>query len=103
MVIPLEKQGHVKDLLEEASDVVPTVDTHKLRLVELSSYKIQRIIPPGTSLDVLVQQPPKSYRIEVSLIIQLLCRHSNIKALDLFLKMIATYIFYILNLNCLHV
>lgn len=64
-MIPVEKQGDVKDLLEEASDVVPTVDTHKLRLVELSACKIQRIIPPTTSLDVLVQQTPKTYRIEV--------------------------------------
>ena len=65
LVIPVDKQGFVKNLLEEARDFLPVDAADKLRLVEISCYKINRIVPNGTSLDALVQQTSKSYRIEV--------------------------------------
>lgn len=64
LVIPVDKQGYVQDLLKEANTIVQTVDSNKLRLVEIASNKIQRIVPSATSLDSLVQQPQRLYRIE---------------------------------------
>ena len=63
----------MKNLLEEAREFLPVKPSDKLRLVEMAAYKINRIVPNGTSLDTLVQQAPKSWRIEVvSLFFQLL-------------------------------
>jgi len=64
LVIPVDKQGFVQDLLNEAQKEVNTVDSKELRLVEILSSKIQRIVPLTNSLDALVQQPQKQYRIE---------------------------------------
>lgn len=65
LMIPVDKQGFVTDLLEESRKFLPVQPADKLRLVEIASYKINRIVPVGTSLDSLVLQTPKSYRIEV--------------------------------------
>lgn len=64
LVIPVDKQGFVQDLLNEAQKEVTTIDSKELRLVEILSSKIQRIVPLTNSLDALVQQPQKLYRIE---------------------------------------
>jgi ubiquitin carboxyl-terminal hydrolase 7 len=50
--------------LKEAQKELSLADTKQLRLVEILSSKIQRIVPVGNSLDALVQQPQKQYRIE---------------------------------------
>ena len=63
-MIPVDKQGFVKDLLEEARKFVQTVQTDKMRLVEITQNKIQRIVPANTNLDELGMFN-KSYRIEV--------------------------------------
>lgn len=63
--IPVDKQGFVKNLLEESRELLPIKAIDKLRLVEISGCKIIRTIPNSTSLDSLVQQSTKSYRIEV--------------------------------------
>lgn len=65
LLIPVDKLGAVTDLLDESRKFLPIKPSDKLRLVEIASYKIHRIVPNGTSLDTLVQQTPKSYRIEV--------------------------------------
>lgn len=65
LMIPVDKQGFVTDLLEESRKFLPVQPADKLRLVEIASYKINRIVPVGTSLDSLVLQTPKSYRIEM--------------------------------------
>jgi len=64
LVIPVDKSGFVHDLLSEAQKEIPTEDVKQLRLVEILSSKIQRIVPGTNSLDALVQQPQKQYRIE---------------------------------------
>lgn len=64
LVIPVDKLGSVKNLLDEALKFVQPVDSCQLRLVEISSNKIQRIVPPASSLDALVTQPQRSYRLE---------------------------------------
>ena len=63
-MIPVDKQGFVKDLLEEARTFVQTVQTDKMRLVEITQNKIQRIVPANTNIDDLGLFN-KSYRIEV--------------------------------------
>ena len=63
-MIPVDKQGFVKDLLEEARKFVQTVQTDKMRLVEITQNKIQRIVPANTNIDDLGLFN-KSYRIEV--------------------------------------
>ena len=67
LLIPVDKVGFVTNLLEESRKFLPIKPSDKLRLVEIASYKIHRVVPNGTSLDTLVQQTPKSYRIEVSI------------------------------------
>jgi len=65
LLIPVDKVGFVTNLLEESRKFLPIKPSDKLRLVEIASYKIHRVVPNGTSLDTLVQQTPKSYRIEI--------------------------------------
>lgn len=67
LLIPVDKVGFVTNLLEESRKFLPIKPSDKLRLVEIASYKIHRVVPNGTSLDTLVQQTPKSYRIEVNI------------------------------------
>ena len=65
MIIPVDKQGYVQNLLEESTKFIQTVETNELRLVEISGSKIQRIVPSTASLDALVQQGQRIYRVEV--------------------------------------
>ena len=70
-MIPVDKQGFVKDLLEEARKFVQTVQTDKMRLVEITQNKIQRIVPANTNIDELGLFN-KSYRIEVFYLLYIL-------------------------------
>ena len=63
-VIPVNNQGFVKDLLEEACKFLQTVQTDKMRLVEITQNKIQGTVPANTNIDEL-DLFNKSYRIEV--------------------------------------
>ncbi|XP_066936124.1 ubiquitin carboxyl-terminal hydrolase 7-like [Clytia hemisphaerica] len=64
LLIPVDKAGFVKNLLEESREFLPVNPADKLRLVEIAQFKIHRVVPNGTSLDSLVLQAPKTYRIE---------------------------------------
>ena len=63
-MIPVNNQGFVKDLLEEACKFLQTVQTDKMRLVEITQNKIQGTVPANTNIDEL-DLFNKSYRIEV--------------------------------------
>ena len=63
-MISIDNGGVVKDLLEEARKFVQTVQTDKMRLVEITQNRIQRIVPPNTNMDELLWFSI-SYRIEV--------------------------------------
>ena len=63
-MIPVNNQGFVKDLLEEACKFLQTVQSDKMRLVEITQNKIQGTVPANTNIDEL-DLFNKSYRIEV--------------------------------------
>ena len=63
-MIPVNEQGFVTDLLEEARKFLQTVQTDKMRLVEITKNKIQGTVPANTNIDEL-DLFDKSYRIEV--------------------------------------
>jgi len=62
LIVPVDKQGCVKDLLEESRKFTQSTAA-QLRVVEIVSNKITRTISTNISLDSLVL-PAKTYRIE---------------------------------------
>ena len=60
------KSGTVHDLIEEAKKHVETSEdfSGKLRLLEITSYKINQILPDDVLLECLNPSGSKTYRIE---------------------------------------
>lgn len=61
-----KKEVTVQDIFNEAMVKIKTYfrDSEKLRLIELSSCKIQRIVAPAENLDAFIQHSQSQYRIE---------------------------------------
>merc|ERR1719505_104980 len=65
LVVFVDKQGLVKDLLQESKKHIDkSLEAKRIRLLEIVGSKIHRVVPEDQALDMIVTQAQKMYRIE---------------------------------------